>query len=55
MKYYLSLIKAAEDEENVGAEALGDGLVTEQSGQAVYQEVAGQELSHAHQLHEELK
>ena len=53
---YLSLVKAAEYEEDVGAEALGDlSLVAEQAGQAVHQEVAGQELSNSHQLQQELK
>ena len=41
LSLYLSLVKPAEYEENVGAETLGDRLVTEEAGQAVHQQVAG--------------
>jgi len=38
---HLGLVKAAENEEDVGAEALSDGLVTEEGGQAVHRRLLG--------------
>ena len=52
---YLSFVKPAHYEEDVGAEALCDALMTEEASQAVYQEVAREELSNSHQLQQELQ
>ena len=49
-KSHLSLIKATQNKQDVGAETLSDlSLITEQAGQAINKQAVGQKFSNAHQ------
>ena len=53
---HLSLIKATQHKEDVGAEALGDvSFMTEQAGETINKPTIRQELSYSHQIQQPLK
>ena len=48
---HLSLIKATQNKQDVGAEALSQlSLITEQAGQAINKQTVRQKFTNAHQL-----
>ena len=55
-KSHLSLIKAAQNKQDVGAETLSNlSLITEQAGQAINKQTVRQKFTNAHQAQQPLK